>query len=201
MLRYAITSRALFPGSDRQQQAALLEETARWAADGIDYIQLREKDLAAAVLAELSRTIVQQIAISGGAARLLVSSRADIAIATGAHGVHLTASPGELTPAQVRLLFAAHRPAPVVTVSCHTAAEVVRAREFGVAAILFAPVFEKPLRGQPSLPGQGLDRLREACLAAAPIPVFALGGVTPDNAADCVHAGAAGIAGIRLFHG
>jgi thiamine-phosphate pyrophosphorylase len=66
-------------------------------------------------------------------------------------------------------------------------------------AILFAPVFEKIVAGQTITPGQGIDRLRAACLAASPIPVYALGGVTPENARSCLDAGAAGIAGIRLF--
>jgi thiamine-phosphate pyrophosphorylase len=67
--------------------------------------------------------------------------------------------------------------------------------------ILFAPVFEKSLGGGQHLAGAGPDRLREACVAASPLPVFALGGVTFQNAAVCIAAGAAGIAGIRLFHG
>ena len=201
MLRYAITSRRLFPGEGREQEAALLEQTARWAADGIDFIQLREKDLQAAILAELARSILQQIARSDSPTRLLVSARPDIAIATGAHGVHLTASAGELTPAQVRLLFdAAGLPLPVVTVPCHTLPEIARARDSQADAILFAPVFEKPLSGRQPLPGQGLDRLREACLAAASTPVFALGGVTLENTPACLDAGAAGVAGIRLFY-
>ena len=200
MLRYAITSRALFSGSDREQQTALLEQAVRWAADGIDFIQLREKDLQAGALAQLSRNILSQIAVSGSSIQLLVSSRPDIAIATGAHGVHLPASHGELTPSQVRLLFAAaNLPKPVITVSCHTLPEILRARDFLVDAILFAPVFEKSLPGQRSLAGLGLDRLHEACLAAASIPVYALGGVTRENAAACLNAGAAGVAGIRLF--
>ena len=58
---------------------------------------------------------------------------------------------------------------------------------------------EEGRRGNPEC-GQGIDQLRTACLAASPIPVYALGGVTLENAAACLDAGAAGIAGIRLFH-
>ncbi len=200
MLRYAITNRALFAGDDREQQAALVEQAARWAADGIDFIQLREKDLPAATLAGLARRILAHIASSAAPARLLINSRSDIALATGAHGVHLTASPGELTPAEVHRVFAAaNRPAPMLTVSCHTHQEIVRARENNVSAILFAPVFEKPLPDNEALPGQGLDHLHAACIAAAPVPVYALGGVTRENTSACLHAGAAGVAGIRLF--
>jgi thiamine-phosphate pyrophosphorylase len=201
MLRYAITSRALFPGNDREQQAALLEQAAQWASDGIDFIQLREKDLPAADLVKLARNLLKTIALSAGRTKLLINSRPDIAIASGVPGVHLTASPGELTPNQVRSLFAvANLPAPIISLSCHTLLEITCARDFNVDAILFAPVFEKPLPGQPALPGQGLDRLHEACAAADPIPVYALGGVTWENAASTLKAGAAGIAGVLLFH-
>jgi thiamine-phosphate pyrophosphorylase len=201
MLRYAITSRALYPGDERQQQAALLRQTSRWVADGIDLIQLREKDLPAADIAALAREILQAIAAATSPTKLLLNSRPDIAIATGAHGVHLTAAPGELTPAQVRSLYAlANSPAPIITISCHTLEDVRRPRVNQADAILFAPVFEKIIAGKTITPGQGIDRLRAACLAASPIPVYALGGVTFENAAACLEAGAAGIAGIRLFH-
>jgi len=75
-----------------------------------------------------------------------------------------------------------------------------QAREDGVDAILFAPVFGKSVGGEVVASGQGLDRLRAACQIAGPMPVFALGGVTLDNAEACLDAGAAGVAGIRLFH-
>jgi thiamine-phosphate pyrophosphorylase len=209
MLRYAITSRALYPGDERDKQAALLRQTSRWAADGIDLIQLREKDLPAAAIAALAREILQAIARMTSSTKLLINSRPDIAIATGAHGVHLTSDRDELTPVQVRRLYASvNLPSPVVTISCHTLEEVQRAREDRADAILFAPVFEKILVAsgaslEPShgpIPGQGLDRLHAACLAASPVPVYALGGVTLENAPACMAAGAVGIAGIRLFH-
>jgi thiamine-phosphate pyrophosphorylase len=199
MLRYAITSRALYPGDEREKQAALLREVSRWVANGIDFIQLREKDLAAKNLAALARKIRDIAAMSS--TKILMNSRADIAIATGCHGVHLTAAPGELTPAQVRSVFsAANMASPIVSVSCHTLEDIQRAREGAAEAILFAPVFEKALGEHESIRGQGLDQLRAACVAASPVPVYALGGVTHENADLCMEAGAAGIAGIRLFH-
>jgi thiamine-phosphate pyrophosphorylase len=201
MLRYAITSRALYPGNELQQQAALLREASRWVTEGIDFIQLREKDLAAADIAALARKILQTIDAKASPTKLLINSRPDIALATGAHGVHLTARPGELTIAQVRSLYdSASHPASIITVSCHSLEEVHRARVNQADAILFAPVFEKIVAGQTVTPGQGIDRLRAASLAASPIPVYALGGVTLEKAAACLDAGAAGIAGIRLFH-
>jgi thiamine-phosphate pyrophosphorylase len=201
MLRYAITSRALYPGDEQEKQAALLRQTSHWAADGIDFIQLREKDLSAAAIATLARDILKTIALTASSTRLLINSRADIAIATGARGVHLTSDPCEVTPKEIRGLYASARlHAPIVTVSCHTIEEVQRAREDQADAILFAPVFEKRLSGNGTIAGQGLDRLHAACTAASLVPVYALGGVTLENAGACIAAGAAGIAGIRLFH-
>jgi|HubBroStandDraft_6_1064221.scaffolds.fasta_scaffold107026_2 thiamine-phosphate pyrophosphorylase len=201
MLRYAITSRASYPGDEPQQQAALLLQASRWTADGIDFIQLREKDLPATNIAALAREILKAIARTTSPTKLLINSRPDIAIATGAHGVHLTSKQDELTPTQVRSLYAlTNSPAPIITVSCHSLEDVYHARVNQADAILFAPVFEKIIVGQIITPGQGIDRLRAACLAASPVPVYALGGVTLENASACLDARAAGVAGIRLFH-
>jgi len=201
MLRYAITSRALFSGDDAHRQTALLDQCARWACEGIDFIQLREKDLPAADLASLARRILTLLADARSTTKLLINSRPDVALATAAHGVHLTAAPGELTPSQVRQLYAeAGCAAPLLSISTHTIAEAIQARNDRVDAILFAPVFEKSIAGQIVTPGHGLEQLRRASIAAAPIPVYALGGITLENAASCIAAGAAGIAGIRLFH-
>ena len=201
MLRYAITSRALYPGDERDKQAALLRQASGWIADGIDFIQLREKDLSAAEIATLARKILQAVTLVASPTKLLINSHTDIAIATGAHGVHLTSDRGELTPVQVHSVYAsANMVPPIVTISCHTLEDVRRGREDCASAILFAPVFEKSLPGGGILQGKGLERLHTACIAAAPVPVYALGGVTLENASACMAAGAAGIAGIRLFH-
>lgn len=201
MLRYAITDRALFPGDEARRQDELLRQAFHWVRDGFDYIQLREKDLPDAALASLAGEILEAIGSKPSHTRLLINSRPEVAIAIGAHGVHLTAAADEMTPAQVRSLYASvGLPAPIVSVSCHTLDEVQRAHDNRADAVLFAPVFEKIVDAGEAIPGQGLERLRDACAAAAPIPVFALGGVTRENVPSCVAAGAAGIAGIRLFH-
>jgi thiamine-phosphate pyrophosphorylase len=200
MLRYAITSRAPYPGNEQEKQAALLRQAVRWVEDGIDLIQLREKDLPTADLAILAREILKVTALAASSTKLLINSRPDIAIATGAHGVHLTAAPGELTIAQVRDLYgSANHPTPIISISCHTLADLRRARDHA-DLILFSPVFEKVVAGKVVTAGQGLEQLRMACQAALPVPVYALGGVTQQNAPSCLAAGVAGIAGIRLFH-
>jgi thiamine-phosphate pyrophosphorylase len=199
VLRYAITQRTLFSGDSSLQQAALVRQTVRWAAEGIDFIQLREKDLTPFDLILLARKIRE--AISHSPTRLLINSSPGVAISTAAHGVHLTAAPNQPTAIDIRRRYAlSNLPDPIITISCHSLAEIEQARTQPITAILFAPVFEKSISGQQITPGIGLDRLREACTAAAPIPIYALGGVTPENTPQCREAGAAGVAGIRLFH-
>jgi thiamine-phosphate pyrophosphorylase len=201
-LRYAITDRSRFSGDEQERQAELVRHTAQWTADGIDFIQLREKDLEAGALADLGRRMLATLRAHDAAPKLLINSRADVAVAIRADGVHLTAQPGSLTPGQVRSLYAAAGfPKPIVSVSCHTLDEVAEARDAGATLILFGPVFEKRIGEQLISAGTGLDLLRDACTAAAPVPVLALGGVTAENAAVALAAGAAGIAAIRLFQG
>jgi thiamine-phosphate pyrophosphorylase len=186
VLRYAIT------GGDYRSGDA-----ERWAGDGVDFVQLRAKTMDAGELVVLAREMIRGL---GGNARLLVNGRADVAIAAGAAGVHLTAHPDELTPEQVRQVFSlAGAGRPVVSISCHTLAEVDRARDGEADLILFAPVFEKRVGADIVVEGSGLEMLGRACAAAAPVKVLALGGVTQENAQQCIDVGAAGVAGIRLF--
>lgn len=180
----------------------LLRSAQGWAADGVELIQLREKWLDAGPLLDLAEDVLRVVRREGsGATRLLVNGRADVAAAAGADGVHLTSAGGELSADQVRVVFArARRPDPLVSASCHSLNDVERAKAHRVDYILFGPVFEKRSRGELVVPGVGLEALRRACEAAGGIPVLALGGVTSENSGLCLAAGAAGIAGIRLFH-
>jgi len=190
MLRYAITSGSYNRG-----------DAARWATDGIDFIQLREKVMNTAGLIDLARSILEEIAsVPGSRTRLLINGRADVAVAAGADGVHLTSHPNELTPEEVRRVFAQSAVRePVISISCHTLDEVQRAHDARVALILFGPVFEKRIANKHIRDGSGLKALEAACLAASTTPVLALGGVKLENTAACLSAGAAGIAAIRLF--
>lgn len=195
MLRYAITDRSMYGGSQSYRLDSLVGEAARWAAKGIDFIQIREKDLEAGELAAFVRRVLMGVRGVGGRTRVLVNGRLDVAIATGADGVHLTGAAGELRPDQVRKVF----PDAAISLSCHSVAEVERVSGWGVDAILFGPVFGKLADGVEVVPGVGLEGLREACTAARGVPVLALGGVTFERAPECVAVGAAGVAGIRLF--
>jgi thiamine-phosphate pyrophosphorylase len=200
VLRYAISDGARFGRNAAARHAGLLAVAQRWARDAVDFVQLREKDLDGGELLSVAEALATIFREHGGRTRLLVNGRADIAVAAGAAGVHLTSRPGELTPQQVRRVFAAAGwPDPPISVSCHSVAEVERARNAGVDLILFGPVFEKRVAGTLVAAGEGLATLAAACRAAGDTPVLALGGVTERNSTACLSAGAAGVAAIRLY--
>lgn len=193
-LLYYITDRRQFAGDEQQQCAKLRQRIAECAAAGVDYIQLREKGLSLRELERLAREAVAAIP-AGSNARLLINSRADIALACGAQGVHLPAD--SISAAEVRAIWMKVSPSgttPVIGVSAHSLQEVLSAEAHGADFVVFGPMFEKQGRSNPT----GLEELRKVCSQAA-IPVLALGGVTAENARLCLEAGAAGIAGIRLF--
>jgi thiamine-phosphate pyrophosphorylase len=206
---YYITDRTQFPGNQTSRSERLLEKIAEASRAGIDYIQLREKDLPSRELESLAREAVRRVKESGlhpGAshARILINSRSDIALAAGADGVHLRA--GDIAAGDARNLFAqAGVQRPLIAVSCHSPEEVRLAESQGADFVVLGPVFENhAIRGaRPPSAKAGLDRLRQACAsplaAAARTPVLALGGVSKHNFSQCLACGAAGVAGIRLF--
>ena len=153
-----------------------------------DWIQLREKDLPARDLLELARAI-RRVAPS---LKLLVNSRVDVALAAGADGAHLPAGSPE-----ARLWRPIAPPGFLIGVSCHSVDEVRAAEAGGADYALFGPVFA-PVSKPSGLVPRGLSGLARA-VSAGRIPVLALGGITRENRAACLEAGAAGIAGISLF--
>ena len=174
------------------------------ATAGVDAVQLREKDLSARELVELgtrATAIVREVNSgdpSRQPTRLLVNSRIDVAIACGAGGVHLRAD--DISASEARAIFMqAGVVAAVIGVSCHSAQEIESAEAHGADFGVFGPVFGKAGGGQAT----GIGGLEIACRhrrAAKPsMPVLALGGVDSANAEECIRAGAAGVAGIRIF--
>jgi thiamine-phosphate pyrophosphorylase len=203
-LLYYITDRAQFPGDEATRRRVLLAKIAAATRAGVDYIQLREKDLSTRELEQLAREaahIVQELRTENREPRthLLINSRTDIAISVGADGVHLRSN--DIFPWEVRHVWAScgagalAREKPRIAVSCHRRCDVDRAQSQGADFAVFAPVFEK--KDHSGTEPAGLAALREACRAE--IPILALGGVNLDNADSCMKAGAAGIAAIRLF--
>jgi thiamine-phosphate pyrophosphorylase len=204
-LLYYITDRSAFPGDESVRRTKLLERISEAVRAGVDYIQLREKDLSARDLESLSRdtqNIITRLRTENRELRtaLLINSRTDVAMAVAADGVHLRSE--DVSPAEVRRIWKQcgagalarelPRQDPVIAVSCHSLEEVAKAAENHADFAVFAPIFEK-IGAQAT----GLDLLSQACKEN--IPVLALGGVTLENARACLAAGAAGIAGIRLF--
>lgn len=190
---YLVSPGATTPDTTREsEEFHQLLALARAAVGArIDLFQLREKLLRPRVLCELASRCA---AITrGGATRLLVNDRADIARAAGADGVHLTTR--SLEAATVRRAFGQDF---LIGVSAHTLAEARAAREGGADFVVFGPVFDTPSKRALGSP-VGVENLREAAHALSPFPLFAIGGVTRANAPQVLHAGARGVAAIRLF--
>ena len=179
--------------TDRHQLGPRSVETcvAEAIAAGVDWVQIREKDLPARRLLSLAAWSVEH-ARSERHARVMVNDRVDVALAAAADGVHLGGR--SLPPPVVRRLAPAGF---VVGVSCHSLAEARAAQAAGADYILLGPIFATPskLRYGPPL---GLEVLHEVSTQVT-LPVFALGGITVERAAQCLAHGAAGIAGIRIF--
>jgi len=210
-LLYYVTDRTGFPGDEPTRRRRLLEKIEEAAHAGVDYIQLREKDLPIRDMESLAREAVGVVARLRNEKRelktsLLINSRTDVALAVGADGVHLRS--GDVSPEEVRQVWRRQHECgagvptretssrnPVIAVSCHSLEEVEQAAAQEASFAVFAPVFEK--KDAPDNSPAGLGKLHEACQSN--ISVLALGGITPANAPSCLKAGAAGIAAIRLF--
>jgi thiamine-phosphate pyrophosphorylase len=165
---------------------------------GVDWVQIREKDLPGAALLALAG---EAVAEAKGHSRVVINDRLDVAMAARADGVHLgeTSLPVAQVSAWIRKARAAGQVEKgfVVGASCHSLESARQAERDGADYIFFGPAFATPSKAAFGAP-QGLERLREVC-AGLRIPALAIGGITLENARRCIEAGAAGIAAIRLF--
>ena len=168
----------------------LLDNIARNLAKGVEWIQIREKDLSARELFDLTALVLGLP--NPHRSKILVNSRVDVALAAGSNGAHL---PGG-SPAPQRWRACSPK-GFLIGVSCHTLDEVRAAEQEGADYMVFGPVFAPRSKAQ-GLGPRGMDALAEAARAVR-IPVLALGGITHENARDCMRAGAAGVAAISLF--
>ncbi len=157
----------------------------------IDLVQIREKNLTASVLYQLA-SCAAGITL-GSATKLLINDRSDIAAAAGADGVHLTTS--SLPTAVVRQTFGDDF---LIGVSTHSLEEAKLARRGGADFAVFGPVFETASKKEFGEP-PGLTALSRVCSGLSPFPILALGGVMMGNVAECIRAGAQGVAAIRML--
>jgi thiamine-phosphate pyrophosphorylase len=227
ILCYVTDRKSVSHAAPTDLSSALIRKIAAIASAGVDWIQLRERDLSARSLSNLTREafrlMAAQPAPERGTTRILINDRVDVALAEHTGGVHLgekglpvsevrvfvesrvpfrVAQALPLTPPTlpVRAQAPATSPAPddfLLGVSCHSLEAAKFAATNGADYIFFGPIFATPSKAGMGNP-QGTTLLAEVCRSIH-IPVLALGGITRENAAACIIAGAAGIAAIRLF--
>jgi thiamine-phosphate pyrophosphorylase len=176
---FAITDRKQFKYDFETQIKRMLD-------NGIRLFQLREKDLNSEELFNLAKKM--KVLLEPYDAKFVVNDRLDIAILTGAIGVHL---PEKSIPIrEIKSKF----PSIIVGKSCHSLEQAKKAEDEGADYIYFSPIFDVPNKGK----GVGIEKLKEVCQKVK-IPVYALGGINETNINQVLEAGAYGIAGIRLF--
>ncbi len=164
---------------------------------GVDWIQIREKGLPAKRLLALTREAVRLASSLAPTARIIVNARLDVALAAGAAGVHLGR---ESLPLGAAIQWRRGGNVPegfLVGVSCHSLGEAKAAEFTDADYAFFGPIFDTPSKRMFG-PPQGIEHLAAVCRSVS-LPVIAIGGINESNAVDCVHAGARGIAAIRLF--
>ena len=201
LLCYVTDRRGLAAAKPAEERQMVLGKIAAAVAAGVDWIQIREKDLSGRESSMLTREAAQLLpdsaARKGVRQRILVNDRLDVGLAAQAGGVHL----GEqsLPPEEARRLVRSLQRENdfLIGVSCHSLEAAKNAEQKDADYLFFGPVFATPSKAKDGAP-QGLERLGEVCRAVG-LPVLAIGGITLENAAACFSAGAAGIAAIRLF--
>jgi thiamine-phosphate pyrophosphorylase len=191
---FYVTDRQMLPGGSSEN---IFEKIRNATMANADFIQIREKRLLTGELLNLTREAVRIAKQEGGSARVIVNDRLDVALAAGASGVHLGR---ESLAADTVIGWCLAGNAPpnfLVGVSCHSLQQARVAEKAGASYAFFGPIFDTPSKHRFG-PPQGLALLADICRAVQ-IQVIAIGGVNESNAADCLKAGASGIAAIRLF--
>ena len=175
------------PGID---EADFLARIDRALAGGVRLLQLRAKT----VSPERLRAIANAVRARTREARAVLLINADVSIAgeldLDFDGIHLSAA---------ALMRLKDRPLPRdrwVAASCHDARELAHAAAIGVDFAVLGPVL--PTSSHPGTPAIGWQRFAELC-AESPLPIYALGGLTPNDDQTARSHGAQGIAGISGF--
>ena len=201
LLCYVTDRRSLSGVESTKQRESLLRKIEAAAHAGVDWIQIREKDLSGKDCGLLTREALQRAAESPTDKRLrtriLVNDRLDVALSEHADGVHLGENSLPMAEARRLVNTQAQNPDFLIGVSCHSLEAAKSAAGDGADYLFFGPVFAAPSKAAFGAP-QGLTRLAEVCRAVS-ISVLAIGGITVTNSSACLAAGASGIAAIRLF--
>jgi len=181
---YALTDVQL-SGLSHSEQVELL------SSGGASLIQLREKRMPALDFYEQAKAALAVAERSG--VKLIINDRVDVALAIGAHGVHL--GQDDLPPEAARELLGA---AAIVGYSTHNVDQALEAVKLPIDYLAIGPIF--PTTSKPdTFPVIGLKGLRAVRRAIGDFPLVAIGGITHANARDAIEAGADSVAVISAL--
>src|SRR5215213_2898095 len=167
------------------------EQVQRLSEGGASLIQLREKRLPALQFYEHARAAAAVAAERG--VRLIINDRVDVALAVGAHGVHL--GQDDMPPEAARRLLG---PEAIIGYSTHTVAQALEALALPIDYIAIGPIFKTATKTDTS-PVLGLEGLRAVREAVGDVALVAIGGITAANAAEVIEAGADSVAVISAL--
>ncbi len=197
---YVTDSQSLALAEPRSHILAKIEAAV---GAGVDWVQIREKEMPARHLLAIARAAVRMTNLKRAGEKdrpeslVLINDRLDVALATEAAGIHLGRQ-----SLRARDVIGWRRSGKratdfMVGLSCHTIDELRQAEDAGVDYAFFGPIFDTPAK-RPFGPPLGIAKLAAACQATQ-LRVIAIGGVTLENSAECLRAGGGGIAAIRMF--
>jgi thiamine-phosphate pyrophosphorylase len=198
--RSLLDSKTGNPVASSDAISALAQKIDAFAGLGIDWIQIREKDLPEARLISLTQSAQRSAFVDAEKTRrrtrIFLNDSLDTVLATKPFGVHFGEN-ASLRDSLDRLEACNVRRFLFVGKSCHSLESATAAEHDHADYLFFGPIFATPSKAAFGAP-QGLDRLAEVCRSVQ-IPVLAIGGINAQNLGQCLQAGAAGIAAIRLF--
>ncbi len=187
-IRFLITDGTTTLSNFPTQRSVLLKTIELAVASGIEMIQIREKRLPGRLVYELA---VEAVSLTlGSACKLLINERFDLAMAAGAHGVHLTST--SISVERVRDKVPSGF---IVGVSTHSSDEVIAAKESGADYAMLGPIFATPDKGEPL----GIEKLERVCQSVSSFPVIAVGSIDGSSFQQVLDAGAEGFAAIRYL--
>ncbi len=186
-LIYLITEGKLTAENFQQQAKAVLDIIAEAVSVGVPLVQIREKRLPARLLFDLTK---QAVSLRRDRTKILVNDRADVALLSGADGVHLTSQ-----SIPVRALKAKFPSDFLIGASCHEYEECERTAQDGADFVVFGPVFSTPGKPEP----KGIEALSYIAEKLKPFPVIGLGGICEENYRAVLQV-SSGFAAIRFLN-